>query len=155
MNLLWTILSLVAGFAILLYSSSLTIKQALFISDYFGIAQSFVGIIIVGLGTSLPELVTSIAAIRRGAGKLAIGNILGSNTFDLLLTLGIGSAISGFLVSKDLLKFDIPVLFVVSLVAVILLATGKRLRRKEAFVLIGIYAVYFLIKLVGALSGAG
>ena len=109
----------------------------------------------MGLGTSLPELVTSIAAIRRGAGKLAIGNILGRNTFDLLLTLGIGSAISGFLVSKDLHKFDIPVLFVVSLVAVILLATGKRLRRKEAFVLIRIYAVYFLIKLVGALSGAG
>jgi len=151
MELFWAFTSLIAGFAILLYASSITIKQALFISDYFGIAQSYIGILIVGLGTSLPELATSLSAMRRGAPQLAIGNLLGSNIFDLLFTLGLGSAISGFLVSKDFLVFDIPALFVISLLAIVLLFTRKRLHRKEAIALIGIYVFYYLFK-IGTLS---
>lgn len=146
---LWPALFLlVVGFAILVYSSNLTVENALLISQKWGIAQSLVGILIVGVGTSLPELATSLSAVRKGAGALAVGNLIGSNIYDALFALGIGSAISGFNVSKDLLRFDIPALFVFSLVVLLLFRRKMKLERKESFLVIGIYAVYYIVKIV-------
>jgi len=139
---------LIVGFALLIYSSNLTVGNALLISQRWGITQSLVGILIVGVGTSLPELATSLSAVKKGAGSLAVGNLIGSNIYDALFALGIGSAISGFNVNKDLLRFDIPALFVFSLVVLVLFKRKMRLERKEAFLLIGIYAVYYIVKIV-------
>ncbi|PCI20310.1 hypothetical protein COB64_02175 [Candidatus Wolfebacteria bacterium] len=146
MDRLWSFVSIISGFAILIYASQLTVTSALSISEHFGISQSLIGLFIVGLGTSLPELATSLNAVRRNAGQLAIGNLIGSTTFDLLLTLGIGSAISGFLVSRDILIFDMPALFVVSLLVIGLFAMKGKLNKKEALLLIGVYILYFILK---------
>lgn len=101
----------------------------------------------VGLGTSLPELALSVGAIRKGAVRLSVGNLIGSNIFDVLFTLGIGSVISGFNVGKNLLKFDIPYLFILSVIVVLLFRRKMRLGKKEAIILIIIYGTYVALKL--------
>jgi len=142
----WSILSLVSGLIILTAASKVTIDNALLISENLGIPQQLIGILLVGLGTSLPELATVLPALRKGAGKMIVGNLLGSNIFDILITLGVSATISGFLVDENLLKYDIPLLFLVSLLVIFFFITKKRLIKKEALILIGIYLGYFSLK---------
>lgn len=146
----WATSSLIGGFFILMYAASLTLDSALAISDTFGLTQSIIGILIIGLGTSLPELVTTITAARNRANALAIGNLLGSSTLDVLLPLGIGASISQFSVSPDILLFDIPALFILSIIVVYVLSRGEHMRRKHAIMLILVYVVYFM-----TIAGAG
>jgi len=150
---LWSIISLIAGFGILLYASDLTIESALAISQRYHIAQRYIGILLVGLGTSLPELVTTVSAIKRRAGSLAVGNLLGSTIFDLLFALGLGVSISGFSVNRELAVYDIPLLFIVCAITLIMLSTGKKLYRIEAIFLLVIYLIYFIARLSGGLAG--
>ncbi|MBW2977610.1 calcium/sodium antiporter [Candidatus Woesearchaeota archaeon] len=149
MHLLWDAVSLIGGFAILIYSSNIVVENAITLAQSWGIAQSLVGILIVGLGTSLPELAVSLGAIRKGAFRLSVGNLIGSNIFDILFTLGIGSVIAGFNVSRNLLRFDIPFLFVLSIIALLFFRTKMKIAKKEAIILVLIYAVYVVLKLRG------
>lgn len=146
LHLLWAILSVIAGFVILIIGSEMTLENALLVSERWDIAHQTIGVLIVGLGTSLPEIVTSITAVRRGAGTMAAGNIIGSNIFDILFTLGVSSAISGFAVAKELLWFDMPVLFVVSIIILLLFRRGMRFSRKDGFIALTLYGVYFFLR---------
>lgn len=143
------IVSLLIGFILIIYGANLVVVNAVQIAIMFGIAQTLIGIIIVGVGTSLPELVVSLGAIRKGAFKMGVGNLIGSNIFDILFTLGIGSAISGFLVSSSLLRFDIPFLFILSVLVLLFFIRDRKIEKKEAAALILIYALYVCLKLVG------
>ena len=153
-HLIWAILSVLSGFVLLIFASYLTIDNALLISQKFGIAQHMVGILMVGLGTSLPELATSITALRRGAGTMAAGNVIGSNIFDALFTLGIGSAIAGFNFNSRLLWIDVPILFVISILVLVLFRFRNHMRigKKEGLILIGVYVVYFVVRATGILA---
>ncbi|MBD3330462.1 hypothetical protein GF354_02930 [Candidatus Peregrinibacteria bacterium] len=148
LELAWSILSLILGFAILIYSSEVVVDNALNIAKKWGVAQSFVGAIIVGLGTSMPEIIISFGGVIKKVPRLSIGNILGSNIFDILFTLGIGSSISGFFVEKKILLFDIPYLFFTSVFAIILFITGKKLSKSEAGIILCIYIIYLVIKIL-------
>jgi cation:H+ antiporter len=150
-HLLWALLSMVSGFILLIFASHLTIENALLLSEKFGIAQHLVGILIVGLGTSLPELATSITALRKGAGTMAAGNLIGSNIFDALFTLGIGSAIAGFNFNTSLLWIDLPILFFVSILVLLLFRFRNQMRigKKEGVILLGVYVIYFIIRASG------
>jgi cation:H+ antiporter len=148
-NFVWAILSMIGGFIFLIIGSDLTVENALILSEKWGMAQYAIGLLIVGLGTSLPELATSITAIRKKAGTMAVGNIIGSNIFDTLFTLGIGSAISGFLFEKQILYFDVPVLFIVSILALFLFKKTMHLGRKQGMILIAVYGLYFIVRLSG------
>lgn len=147
MSLRLNIWYLIVGFTILIASSNLVITKAISLAESWWIAQSLIGILLVGLGTSLPELALSVGAIRKGAVRLSVGNLIGSNIFDVLFTLGIGSVISGFNVGKNLLKFDIPYLFILSVIVVLLFRRKMRLGKKEAIILIIIYGTYVALKL--------
>ncbi|MFC1615822.1 sodium:calcium antiporter [Patescibacteria group bacterium] len=149
----WAILSLIMGFGILIFASTLVIDNALELATTWGIKQSFVGAVIVGLGTSLPEITISISALARKAPRLSVGNLIGSNIFDVLFTLGVGSSISGFAVDKDLLFFDIPFLFITSVIVVILFLTNKKLTKKEAVILLVIYFIYLFSKILSIENG--
>lgn len=148
LHLLWSALSLVGGIALLILASDSTIDNAVALSEDFGIAQSFVGIMIVGLGTSLPELASALAGIRKKAGSLVVGLLIGSNIYDVLFTLGIGSTISGFLVNKSLLYFDIPALFFLSVIVVLLFRQDYRLKKWEAGFLICFFGIYVIFQFV-------
>ena len=149
MHLTWDILSLIAGFAILIYSSHIVVDNAIVVAEAWGVAQSLIGVAIVGLGTSLPEIAISLAAIRKGAFRLSVGNLLGANIADILFAVGLGGAISGLIVNNNLLWFDIPALFIVSALALFFFRTNKKIAKKEAIILIGVYLAYIVLKLKG------
>lgn len=149
MFFLWAVVSLIAGFAILIYCSNLIIANAMDLAESLGIAQSLIGILIIGLGTSLPELAVSFGALRKNSVRLSVGNLIGSNIFDVLVPLGIGATIAGINVDKNLLFFDIPFLFVLSLIVLLFFKRKMRILKKEAIALIAIYCIYVILKIAG------
>ncbi|MBR9678654.1 MAG: sodium:calcium antiporter [Nanoarchaeota archaeon] len=146
-KVLWTLTSLIVGLFILILSSELTVSNALILSKNFGVEQSLVGILIVGVGTSLPEIVTSISAVKKKVGSLAVGNLIGSNILDLLLTPSIGAFIAPLIVSGVLL-FDMVFLFLISGVVLFFFKSGRKIERKESIAILIIYFSYFGIKII-------
>lgn len=149
MHLFWSVLSIIAGFGFLIYCSNLVVTGAIDLANAWGVKQSLIGIILVGLGTSLPEIVLTIGAIIKKAPALSVGNLIGSNIFDILFPLGIGAAISEFLVSDNLLRFDILFLFISSGIVFLFFLRKKGIQKKEALALIAIYLIYIGAKLIG------
>ncbi len=144
---MWVFFSFSAGFAILFLGSQLTIQHALKLAALLRLPQAIIGIIALGLATSLPEIALAINSIRKKAYTLSIGNLIGSNIFDMLFTLGIGSAISGFLVNHGFLVFDFPYLIFAYLIFIYLILGKNNLHKKQAFVFLSLFFFYILIKL--------
>jgi len=136
------------GLFILLFAAEITLLSAHDLSKAFHIPENVIGILIVGLGTSLPELVADLTAIRRESYGLAVGDILGSNICDILLATGSGAIIINFNVPMIILIFDIPVLFLAIFIALYFLWSEKTLKRWEGTLLISFYAVYTIVKLL-------
>ena len=138
------ILSII-GVAGITIGGQLVVNSSKEIATTFGISDKLIGLTIVAIGTSLPELVTSVVAILKGEDDIALGNILGSNTFNLLLILGTASAINPIKVSTSLF-IDLAVLLVVTLFIGALVFINKKeektISRKEGFLLIMVYIVY-------------
>lgn len=139
---------LIVGFLILLGSAEIVILAAHSLAIELNIPASVVGLLIVGLGTSLPELVADLTALRRGSHGIAVGDILGSNICDILLATGAGALIVDFNVDPILIMFDIPVLFIAISLAYYFLWTEKTLKKWEAACLVNFYVVYVVIKLL-------
>ena len=124
------------------------VDNAAAVARRFEISESVIGITILAAGTSLPELMTSIVAARKGSEGLALGNAIGSNIFNIAFVLGICSTISPIVVTE--LTLTDWVMLVGSCLLVWLLAlTGRKLSRKEGVVLILCYLVYLVLLLKG------
>ncbi len=136
-----------SGLLILLIGAEITVLSAHALAIQLGLPASVVGIFIVGIGTSLPELCADLTALRRESEGIAIGDILGSNICDILLATGSGAIIADFNVDPVLLYFDIPMLFVAISLTYFFLWTEKTLKRWEAVFLIGFYGFYAIMKL--------
>ncbi|NVM19747.1 MAG: calcium/sodium antiporter [Candidatus Lokiarchaeota archaeon] len=136
------------GLIILVIAAETTLLSAHDLSKEFHIPENVIGILIVGFGTSLPELIADLTAIRRGSFGLAVGDILGSNICDILLATGSGAILINFNVPLIILVFDIPVLFLALFLVLYLLWTEKTLKKWEGSLLIGFYCVYAILKLL-------
>ncbi len=136
------------GLLILLVTAEFTLLSAHDLAREFNIPENVIGILIVGFGTSLPELVADLTAIRRGSHGIAMGDILGSNICDILLATGSGAIIVNFNVPMVILIFDIPVLLLALSITLYLLWTHKTLKKWEGVLLIGFYGVYVIVKLL-------
>ena len=141
------------GMAILIFASDIGVGSALMLVDFWGVTQSFVGVMIVGVGTGLPELSTAIRAIFKKAGGISLGTLIGSNITDPLFALPVGAMAAGvgLTFDKNLLFFDIPFWFVASIIALLLLSRkGMKLGKgdkKDGFLLIGMYLLFVFLKL--------
>jgi len=135
------------GLIILIGAAEATLLSAHDLSKEFHVPENVIGILLVGFGTSLPELIADLTAIRRGSFGIAVGDILGSNVCDILLATGTGAIIINFKVPLIILIFDIPVLFLALFLALYFLWSEKTLKRWEGGLLIGFYSAYVILKL--------
>jgi len=135
---LWVIAGLIA----LVAGARFLVDGAVSIARGFGISEAFIGLTIVAVGTSLPELATSLIAAVRRQSEIAIGNIIGSNIFNVLGILGVTALIAPIPVAQRFLTLDLPVMIAVSLVLTVLLLTRKVIGRAAGVLLLAGYAVY-------------
>ncbi len=132
------------GFIALLAGAHFLVEGSVAIARSFGLSEAFIGLSIVAVGTSLPELATSIIAAFRRQSAIAIGNIIGSNIFNIFGILGATAIITPIPVSSRFLSFDAPVAIAVSVLLAALLLTRPVIGRAMGVVLLVAYAVYIL-----------
>ena len=136
-----SILFLIVGAAAIAFGGDLTVDTASRIAIELGMSQTLVGLAIVSIGTSLPELVTSVVAARKNEVDMAVGNAVGSNIFNILMVLGISSAISPVALIRENI-IDIVLLMVFSVMVWIFAGTRKKIERKEGIIMVVVYLVY-------------
>ncbi|MFN3705743.1 MAG: calcium/sodium antiporter [Thermoflexales bacterium] len=138
-------LGLVAiGLVLLTFGSRLLVDAAVALARWLGVSEVVIGLTIVAVGTSLPELATSVMAAIRGERDIAAGNVVGSNIFNLLSVLGLTAAVapSGVSVAPSLLRFDIPFMLAVAVACLPIFFTGNRISRWEGVLFTGYYIGY-------------
>jgi cation:H+ antiporter len=141
-SVLWIVVAIVLGLLLLIGGSQVLLMGAIGIAEHFGLSEAVIGLTLVAIGTSLPELsISVIAAIRRHA-DVAVGNVLGSNIFNLLGILGISALLQPLPVHARILQFDQWVMLGTSLLVLLFLYTGHRLSRLEGGVLLVGYGIY-------------
>lgn len=135
---------LAIGLGMLVAGSQLLVHGAVTIATVLGVSQLVIGLTVVAIGTSLPELATSVTASFRGEGDIAVGNVVGSNIFNILVVLGLSSAVSptGTVVSSDAIAFNIPVMIGVAMVCLPICITGNKISRREGSLLLAYYLLY-------------
>lgn len=136
-----SILFLIVGAAAIAFGGDLTVDTASRIAIELGMSQTLVGLTIVSIGTSLPELVTSVVAAKKNEVDMAVGNAVGSNIFNILMVLGISSAISPVALIRENI-IDIVLLMVFSVMVWIFAGTRKKIERKEGIIMVVVYLVY-------------
>jgi cation:H+ antiporter len=140
-------LALLAGLAIVIGSSEVTVSSVVRIAQEFDISEAVISVLIIGLGTSLPELSISISAILKRRAELSVGNIIGSNILDTLLPIGIASLISEVTFERSLLLFDVPFVFALTALILGLFLTRPGLSRYEGLAILACYSAYVGVKL--------
>ncbi|MCE9665567.1 calcium/sodium antiporter [Halomonas sp. M5N1S17] len=132
------------GLAMLVAGSRLFVDSAVVLATWFGVSDQVIGLTLVAAGTSLPEVVTSILAALRGQRDIAVGNVVGSNIFNLLGVLGLTSLLApaGIAVTEAMLSLDLPVMIAVAIACLPICFTASAISRWEGTVLLGYYVAY-------------
>ncbi len=143
---------IVAGLVALIVGSRWLLDSAVAIARGLNVSELVIGLTIVALGTSAPELATSILAALRGERDIAVGNVVGSNLFNLLGVLGLTAAISpqGVAIPAAALTLDIPFMIATSIACLPIFFTGYRIARWEGFLFLGYYVAYTLYLILAA-----
>jgi len=136
------ILFVACGTAAVLFGGKLLVDNAIIVAKSFEVSDEVVGLTLVAIGTSLPELATSIIAAMRKHSDIALGNVLGSNIYNVLGIAGITAVISPIPVSDEMLKVDIPVMIGVSLVLFFLAVVVKRFGKRVGFAFLAGYVAF-------------
>ena len=134
---------IVIGLIGIVWGGNLVVDSASNIALTFGWSQTFIGLTIVALGTSLPELVTSVVAARKGENDLAVGNVVGSNIFNILLILGVSSFITPITFDVTAV-YDTIILIIASIVVYVSAISKREIQRKEGILFLVCYFAFFL-----------
>jgi cation:H+ antiporter len=142
-----SVVYILGGIAAIVIGGQAVVNSAKSLALAWGMSETLVGLTIVAIGTSLPELVTSIVASRKGENGMAIGNVVGSNLFNLLLILGVSSFIHP--ISVTVASFiDLVMALAVALIAFAFSCSGKRIQRVEGGVMVAMYIAYTVYAIV-------
>jgi cation:H+ antiporter len=145
---LWKmILGAVVGLGLIILGSDVTVDAATALAKIFGMSEKFIGLTVVALGTSLPELFTSVIAAKKGKADIAIGNIVGSNIFNILFVLGTSSLIIPIIFEMSFV-IDCLVAFAAGLVLWLCVFRKKKLGRLDGIIMLVCYAAYFVYLLL-------
>jgi len=136
----------VGGLALLILGSRWLVSSAVVMAQHFKVSEAVIGLTVVAVGTSLPEIVTSVVASLRGKVDIAVGNVVGSNIFNLMGVLGVAGIIApdGIAVSSGILGFDMPVMLLAAAACLPIFFTGSRISRLEGALFFGYYCAYTL-----------
>ncbi len=148
----FNVLCIVGGLIGLVLGSESLVRGSVSIAKYFGVSDEIIGLTLVAIGTSLPELATSIVAARKGQSDLAIGNVVGSNIFNLLAIAGTAAVVPMFmngvtteqylLVSNDMLGLHIPIMMAVAIILLPIMFTDMMISKKEGAFYVIVYIAY-------------
>jgi cation:H+ antiporter len=149
MHLVTDLLFMIIGLVLLGLGARLLVNAAVILAQMIGVSELVIGLTVVSIGTSLPEIATSVVAGLRGKSDIAVGNIIGSNLFNILAVLGFTAAIApdGVRVAGRALAFDIPLMVAVTIACIPVFHTGNSVSRREGTFFLGLYIAYtfFLI----------
>ncbi|MGZ9044583.1 MAG: calcium/sodium antiporter [Telluria sp.] len=146
------LLLIAGGLGLLVLGATWLVDSAVAFAQRLGVSELVIGLTIVAADTSLPEVATSIVAAVRGQRDIAVGNVVGSNIFNLLGVLGVGAiaAPAGLAVAPSVLAFDLPVVIAVALACLPIFFTGYTIARWEGMLFLGLYAAYTAYVLLAA-----
>ncbi|MFN3642347.1 MAG: calcium/sodium antiporter [Gemmobacter sp.] len=132
----------VVGLVVLMVGARLLVDSATEIARWLGVSEAVIGLTIVAVGTSLPELATSLAAALKGQRDIALGNVIGSNIFNVFAILGITAVVTPIPVEGRFIAFDVPVMLAISVMVVVLVARAGSIPRVAGFGFLALYAAY-------------
>jgi cation:H+ antiporter len=140
---------MVGGIAIIVLGADRLVDAAVGIAGGFGVSDALIGLTVVAIGTTAPELVTTVVSTLRGDRDIAIGNLLGSSIYNILLILGVTCLVptDGLELPSALVRIDIPIMVAVSLVCVPIFITGRRVHRSEGAAMVCAYVAFLVFLL--------
>ena len=141
MSLSKSIIALVLGLAAIIAGGNMVVDNAELIAKAWGMSDTLVGLTIVAVGTSLPELVTSLTAARKGDSGIALGNAVGSCLFNIMFILGLASVLTPIHAAAELVT-DTGIMIAASVIMLVLALSGRKTNRKEGLLCVLLYAVY-------------
>jgi cation:H+ antiporter len=141
-----------AGLVVLAISARILVDGATDIARGLGVSDLVIGLTVVAVGTSLPELVASVVASLRGERDIAVGNVVGSNLFNILGVLGIGAMVApdGIPVSEQVIGLDLPIMIATTVACLPIFFTGRRISRLEGGLFLGYFLAYMAYVVMGA-----
>ena len=145
-------LMILIGLVGVVAGSQLVVNSASFVASSIGISERIISLTIIALGTSLPELVTTITAARRGEHDLLVGNIVGSNIFNICIVLGLPVAIFGTITPENFEIIDIVMLIGSAIILWIVTTTSKKITRTEGALMLVIFTIYYSYLVYGVLA---
>jgi cation:H+ antiporter len=150
LHFVFQLVLILAGLVLLGFGSNWLVSGAVSVATWFGVSELLIGLTVVAAGTSMPEVVTSVMASVRGQRDIAVGNVVGSNIFNLAFVLGLSSAVSpaGMTVSDQAIWFDFPVMCCVALACFPIFITGMRISRWEGFLFVVGFVVYTVVRIL-------
>jgi cation:H+ antiporter len=143
-SVLLMIAGLAASFALLALGARLLVQGAVDVALHFGLSERIVGLTVVAIGTSLPELVATLAAVLKREHEMAVTNVVGSNVFNVLMILGASGLVRPIPVAGSLIVPDMAVMMALTVLLFPLVAWDQRLERRDGAVLVVVYAGYML-----------
>ncbi|MFC0268333.1 calcium/sodium antiporter [Kushneria aurantia] len=150
-GLVWTLI----GLALLVASSRLLVWGAVYIASALGVSDLVIGLTVVAIGTSLPELASSISAVRKNQHDMVLGNMVGSNFFNTLAVVGLAGVVHPISVGSEVLIRDWPIMAALTLLLFVFCLSGRRINRPEGGVLLTIFIAYtgwLVYSVIGAAS---
>lgn len=150
MDILWNLILVIAGFVLLVKGADFFVDGAASVATKFGIPQIVVGLTIVAMGTSAPEAAVSIGSAIKGSNGISIGNVLGSNIFNILIVLGVTACICTLHVKKSVVRIDLPVMIGVSILLLVLGMVKPELNYITGILFWAILIVYIIYLIIYA-----
>jgi len=135
------------GLVTVILAAHTVVTEAVQLAEAWGMTQTMLGVLIIGAGTSLPELALSVGAAKEGHASLSVGNIIGSNIFDLLVPVGLAATISPLHVARTTVWFDLPASALATVALLIFLVRRRGIQRPEAIALVVLYVGYVALRI--------
>jgi len=144
-NILKNFFYIIIGIVMLSYGATFVVQEAIIMAEKIGLSQTFIGLSIVALGTSLPELATSAVAAAKGESDISVGNVVGSNLFNICLVMGIVGLFNPMTIDKTLHYFQFPFMMFICIVLWLIAYLNQGISKKTGYFFITLFIIYILI----------